>query len=228
MFLSGLTGAIRRQGLAYTLRYSLLARGAERLRGAVVGLGASRRPEGLLAGPGAALRRHRPSVVLIGPGCVLAAGSRIRAIQGKSPSPAAVTIGAGSSLKEQALVLATSGAVAIGERSTVGRGTEVVANGGSITIGSDVRIAARCFLSTANHRFADPGVPIARQGFDVRPVLIEDDVWIGFGACILPGVTIGRGSIVGAGAVVTKDVPAGSIVGGVPARIIGRRPGAAS
>lgn len=225
MSLSGLPSAIRRHGLAYTLRYSLLRRLAERLRGAVVGFGASHRPAALLAGAGAAIRRDRPSVVTLGPNCVLAEGSRIRAIQGKSSTPATVTIGAGSSLKEQSLVLATSGTIVIGQRSTVGRGSEVVANGGAVTIGSDVRIAARCFLSTANHRFDNPAVPIARQGFDVRPVVVEDDVWIGFGACVLPGVTIGRGSIVGAGAVVTKDVPAGSIVGGVPARIIGRRPG---
>ena len=56
-----------------------------------------------------------------------------------------------------------------------------------------------------------------------EPVTIGDDVWIGFGACVLPGVSVGRGSIVAAGAVVTKDVPDWTIVGGVPAKVIGSR-----
>ena len=63
------------------------------------------------------------------------------------------------------------------------------------------------------------------QGWITRPVTIEDDVWIGHGATVLKGVRIGRGSIVAAGAVVVDDVPAGTIVGGVPARPIGVRAG---
>jgi acetyltransferase-like isoleucine patch superfamily enzyme len=56
----------------------------------------------------------------------------------------------------------------------------------------------------------------------VAPVDIGDDVWIGRGALVLPGVTIGDGAVVAAGAVVTKDVPAGSVVAGVPAKVVGR------
>lgn len=225
MSIPGLFRACLADGVVYTLRHSVLRRLAERVRGALVGLAASRRPQALLAGPGAGIRRDRSSTVALGARCVLAEGALVRSIRGKAGSGSAVVLGAGTALKERALVLATSGAVTIGERSAIGRASEVVANGGSITIGSDVRIAANCFLSTANHRFDNPSLPIARQGIRVRDVVVEDDVWIGFGACVLPGVTIGRGSIVGAGAVVTKDVPSGSIVGGVPARIIGRRPG---
>ena len=61
------------------------------------------------------------------------------------------------------------------------------------------------------------------QGIVSSPVLVEDDVWIGHGAIILKGVSIGTGAIISAGSVVTKTVPAYSIVGGVPAQIIGRR-----
>jgi acetyltransferase-like isoleucine patch superfamily enzyme len=225
MSLHGLNAAFRSHGLVYTIRYSLLRRLAERIRGFLVGLAASRRPTALLAGPGAAIRRDRPSQVLLGGDCVLAEGARIRSIQGKSGEPASVVLGEASVIKEHARLMATSGWISIGSRSAIGRGSELVADAGEIRIGDDVRIAANCFLSTANHRFDDPSRTIASQGVVVRDVVIEDDVWIGFGACVLPGVTVGRGSIIGAGAVVTKDVPSGTIVGGVPARPIGRRPG---
>ena len=216
--------ACRSSGLLHTLRHSMLRRLGERLRGLAVGLAATR-ARGLLAGPGAGIRRDLSSIVELGDGCFLAERSRIRAIQGKAGEGAAVILGEKSVLKESALLLATSGQIRIGSRSAVGRGSELVANGGRILMGDDVRIAANCFLSTANHRFDDPSRTIASQGVVVRDVVIEDDVWIGFGACVLPGVTVGRGSIIGAGAVVTKDVPSGTIVGGVPARPIGRRPG---
>ena len=66
-------------------------------------------------------------------------------------------------------------------------------------------------------------MPINDQPVVVDPVIIEDDVWIGLNAVILQGVTIGRGTIVGAGAVVNKSIPPWSIAVGVPARVIGRR-----
>jgi len=99
-------------------------------------------------------------------------------------------------------------------------------SGASITIGSGVIMGPDVVILTSSHRFYDVGQPICVQGAEFTPVVIEDDVWIGLRAVILPGVRIGRSSIIGAGAVVTKDVPAYSIVGGVPARVIrSRRPG---
>jgi maltose O-acetyltransferase len=78
-------------------------------------------------------------------------------------------------------------------------------------------------MITRKHGFARTDVTISDQGYTHAPIKIEDDVWVGFQAIILPGVTIGRGSIVGAGAVVTKDVPPYTVVVGVPARPLRQR-----
>jgi acetyltransferase-like isoleucine patch superfamily enzyme len=94
---------------------------------------------------------------------------------------------------------------------------------GGVKIGDWVRIAPGAKIFTWNHRFEDAAVPIKRQGGDLRAVEIGEDVWIGTDAVIVPGVRIGRGAVVGAGAVVTRDVPDLAIVAGVPARAIGRR-----
>ena len=87
---------------------------------------------------------------------------------------------------------------------------------GGITIGDDVFIGPKVNLITINH---DPD-PDNRSATYGRPIVIEDKVWIGINSTILPGVRIGYGAIVGAGSVVTKDVPAMTIVAGNPARII--------
>jgi acetyltransferase-like isoleucine patch superfamily enzyme len=77
-----------------------------------------------------------------------------------------------------------------------------------------------------NHRFADPTVIMKEQGVTRARVVIEDDCWIASGSTILAGVRIGRGSVVAAGAVVTKSVPPYSVVAGVPARVVrSREPG---
>ena len=88
----------------------------------------------------------------------------------------------------------------------------------TITIGNNVMLGPRVNLFTAGHPI-DADVRISDLEFGL-PIVIEDKVWIGGNATILPGVTVGENSIVAAGAVVTKDVPADSIVGGNPARLI--------
>ena len=89
---------------------------------------------------------------------------------------------------------------------------------GGVYIGNRVYIGHRVSIATLNHAF-DPA-----HRADLRPksVHIDDDVWIGDGAIILPGVHIGQGSIVGAGAVVSRDIPSGSIAVGVPAKVVGQ------
>lgn len=108
----------------------------------------------------------------------------------------------------------------VGHRSYIGFGV-VISAGREVTIGDRVHLADRVFICD------NPGHPIdakrraEHQPVDrdqVRPVRIEDDVWVGTGAIILPGVHVGRGAVVGAGAVVTRDVAAGTVVAGNPAR----------
>lgn len=92
-----------------------------------------------------------------------------------------------------------------------------------VTIGDHVLVGPGVVINSANHRFDDLSRPIRTQGHNRAPIVIEDDVWVGANAVIVAGVTIGRGAVVGAGAVVTKDVPAETMVGGVPAKVIRHR-----
>lgn len=114
-----------------------------------------------------------------------------------------------------------SGSVTVGERSFVGYGAELNSIQG-IEVGDSVLIAPYCFISDHNHRYLK-GKPIARQGCDAERVVIESDVWLGCGVVVLMGVRIGEGAVVGAGAVVTKDVGPYSVCVGAPARCIGLR-----
>jgi len=92
-----------------------------------------------------------------------------------------------------------------------------------IHIGSYTIIAAGCKLISANHRYEDLSVPINNQGLDYKSIFIDEDVWLGYGVVVLPGVHIGKGCIVAAGAVVTKNFEPYSIIAGVPARYIKNR-----
>ena len=120
------------------------------------------------------------------------------------------------------VIISHPGNCLIGDRVFIGDGCRLYAND-RIEIGSDTMLAAECMLITRNHIYTDPQVSISSQGHKTAPIVIGRDVWVGFRCVVLPGVTIGDGAVVAAGAVVTKDVPSHSIVGGVPARIIGKR-----
>jgi len=112
----------------------------------------------------------------------------------------------------------------VGNRSFIGAGC-IFSVARSITIGDDVLIAGGCTLSDYSAHPLDPEKRIAGEQVDpedVRPVRIENKAWLGRGATILPGVTIGEGAVVGAATVVTKDVPPGCICVGNPGRLLSR------
>lgn len=112
-----------------------------------------------------------------------------------------------------------SAAVVFGEGSYCAGNCVFAANAG-IQIGRNVMIADHVTLRDTDHCFADLSVPMIKQGFESRRIVVEDDVWIAHGVMLLKGVHVGHGSIIGAGAVVSKDIPAFAIVGGSPARIL--------
>ncbi|RUL97998.1 acyltransferase [Rhizobium chutanense] len=98
---------------------------------------------------------------------------------------------------------------------------------GKVTCGNGVRIASHASIVGFNHGFDDPDIPIHRQGVVSIGITIGDDVWIGANCVILDGATIGNGAVIAAGAVVTGDIPAMAIAGGVPARVLRSRGAAA-
>jgi len=111
--------------------------------------------------------------------------------------------------------------IRIGDYSGIGLGARIQ---GPLTLGSHVMMGPDVIIYTRGHEIKECTIPMIWQGeTKAKPVLIEDDVWIGARVVILPGVKIGQGSVIGACALVTKDVPPYTIMGGVPAKIIGKR-----
>jgi acetyltransferase-like isoleucine patch superfamily enzyme len=135
-----------------------------------------------------------------------------------------VTIGRGATLTCTGVVARLGKGIRVGDRSAVGAGAWLAGQGG-ITIGDDVIIGPGTRVFSENHRFTSLEEPIRGQGESRCGVSIGDDCWIGAGATIVDGVTIGRGCVIAAAAVVTSTIPPFSVAAGVPARVIrSRRP----
>ena len=110
-----------------------------------------------------------------------------------------------------------------GEDVSFGPGCHIYEPRAGLTIGDHCMIGGGVLICGVNHGFAIRDVPMRKQMVEALPIVIGHDVWIGMGAIVLPGVTLGDGAIVGAGAVVTSDVPSGTVVTGVPARFVKHR-----
>ena len=163
-----------------------------------------------------------PGRIRIGDGTGIGRNVTLRANTDQSPG---IELGKGVSINDAVVINANRGRVTLGDRSWLGTFCLTYANAG-VAIGRNVLVAGHSSVNTVSHSAERCDIPVNDQPVVIDPVVIEDDVWIGLNAVVLQGVTIGHGSIVGAGAVVTKSIPPWSIAVGVPARVIGRRQGA--
>jgi acetyltransferase-like isoleucine patch superfamily enzyme len=160
------------------------------------------------------------SGITIAQGAKLCSGARIICADAQSR----VHIGAFTILQSACILdTGTGGTIELGTHCTLNPFSILYGHGG-LKIGNYVRIAANVVIIPANHNFDRRDIPIARQGLTKLGIEIADDVWIASGCQILDGVFIGQGAIVAAGATVTRNVEAYSIVGGVPAKLIKFRP----
>lgn len=133
-----------------------------------------------------------------------------------------IAVGRQCHIHRGAILATYGGKIEIGDHCTINPYSILYGHGG-LHIGNFVRIATHCVIVPANHGFDTLDVPIARQPIAALGIKIEDDVWIGANSVILDGITIGRGAVIGAGSVVTKNIPSLSIAVGNPARVISSR-----
>ena len=152
--------------------------------------------------------------------------TRISPLSRINPRTGAIQIAAHCTVAPHAVI---QGNVRLGRRCSVQTFSMLIGYGtrddpaGQIDIGDCVRIAPHVMMIASDHVFDDPDRPITDQGSRRAPITIGDDVWIAGRVNITAGVTIGRGSVIAAGAVVTRDVPPYSVAAGVPARVIKSR-----
>ena len=140
-----------------------------------------------------------------------------RSVRMDTPPYRKFSLGDYSVIESYSCINNAVGDVIIGDHTRVGLHNTII---GPVTIGHHVNLAQGITVTALNHVFSDTGKRIDEQGITTAPVVIEDDIWIGANAVILPGVKIGNHSVVAAGAVVTKDVPPHTLVAGVPAKVI--------
>jgi acetyltransferase-like isoleucine patch superfamily enzyme len=135
------------------------------------------------------------------------------------PDGGLIKLGKYTIIDRGVLFRAYGGEIELGSYSTVGP-YSCLYGGGILSIGSFVRIGPNVCIASSNHVFERLDLPIAKQGMRGLGIHIGDDVWIGAGAILLDGISVGTGSVIGAGSVVTKNVAEYSVVAGVPATLI--------
>ncbi len=128
-------------------------------------------------------------------------------------------LGAGSTVESFCVINNGAGDVILGDRVRVGIGSVII---GPVTMGNGSGMGQHVFLSGFNHGFSDGDKNSSEQKLDMRPTIIEEEAHIGANSVVVPGIRIGKRSQIGAGSVVTKDVPPYSVAVGNPARVIKR------
>jgi acetyltransferase-like isoleucine patch superfamily enzyme len=156
-------------------------------------------------------RLRTDGIAFIGPRVVLQIGRRGR-----------IELGRWSWLGHGTKIRCHEGLVSIGAKTVLGQECTISAYQ-QISIGRECVIADRVMLIDFDHGVVEVERPIRLQGIYKRDVNVGNNVWIGYGACILRGVTVGDNAIIGTSSVVTKDVPANAVVAGMPARVIRMR-----
>lgn len=152
----------------------------------------------------------------------IGSGSRIAWKSSLKPHGGSILVGKNCEVHNYALVLSYGGNIVIGDHSSINPFCVLYGHGG-LNIGKGVRIASHVVIIPANHIPGDEETPLYQRGVTALGIEIGDYTWLGTGARILDGVKIGSHAIVGAGSVVSSDVPDFATVAGVPARIIRQR-----
>jgi acetyltransferase-like isoleucine patch superfamily enzyme len=152
-------------------------------------------------------------------------GDRVTVYQAEAGG--GVDIGNGACVHQDGIIeTGHGGSVAIGEQTHIQPRCQVSAYAGSVRIGREVQVGPGCAFYPYNHGVAE-GVSIKEQPLKTKGgILVQDGAWLGVGVIVLDGVSIGEGAVIGAGAVVSRNIPPGAIAAGVPAKVIGVRPGA--
>jgi acetyltransferase-like isoleucine patch superfamily enzyme len=134
-----------------------------------------------------------------------------------------LNLGEMNTIYPSATIRIDQGWMETGRDVSFGSGCHIYEPRGGLTIGDNCMVGGGVLICGVNHGYAIRNIPMRQQPCDAAPIVIGQDVWIGMGAIILPGVTLGDGSIIAAGAVVTSDVLSGVLVSGVPARLVKHR-----
>ena len=156
-------------------------------------------------------RLRLDGLAFVGPGCALQVGRG-----------AALELGRWSWVGHGCKLRSHEGTISIGAKTVLGQEC-TISSFQHVSIGRECVIADRVMLIDFDHGTAEVDRPIRLQGIYKRDVRVGNNVWIGYGACVLRGVTVGDNAVIGTNAVVTRDVPANAVVGGVPARVIRMR-----
>ncbi len=155
--------------------------------------------------------------VVVGKGSVIESGAILDMRHGGG-----IHLGANTTIGRGAILSPWGGRIQLGDECGVNHYSIIYGHGGFVA-GDYVRIAANCVVIPANHGTAQIDRPIYLQPLSAKGIRLESDIWIGTRATLLDGIQIERGAVIAAGAVVTRNVAAGAIVAGVPARELRRR-----